>query len=273
MPDRRVRSRSFLSLAIIFAVVVVVAVSSTILWDRNFRHASSADPGMTCPAVIPAKGRLPLSALGVHRVALIGDSIMYQASCSAAESLANVGIQTSRYAVPGSGLLNGSVNWLSQTQQILRSQHPDVVIAIFVGNYPAPPIQTAAGQPVANDSPAFFDAWQQRAAQLSAEVVATGAQMYWVSPPPIILPPFADAQRLFDGYRQIPGDHFLNSGTVLAGPNGQDVMAKLTCGRFEIVRSLADGIHLSDDGARIYGQQIAHDLTAQLGLLTTPKPC
>jgi len=81
---------------------------------------------MTCPALIPAKSRPPLTALGVHRVALIGDSIMNQASCSGADSLANLGIQTGRYAVPGSGLLTGSVNWLSQTQQILRFEHPDL---------------------------------------------------------------------------------------------------------------------------------------------------
>jgi hypothetical protein len=198
---------------------------------------------------------------------------MYQASCSVAESLANAGIQTGRYAVPGSGLLNGSVNWLSQTQQILRLQHPNVVVAIFVGNYLGPPIQTSGGQLVADNSPAFFDAWEQQARQLSAEVRAGGAQMYWVSPPPITLPPLNQAQRLFDGYRLIPGDHFLDSGSALAGPNGRDVMAKLTCGKVRIVRSVVDAVHLSNDGARLYGQQIAHDLTAQLGLLTTPKPC
>ncbi len=206
-------------------------------------------------------------------MALIGDSIMYQASCSVAESLANVGIQTGRYAVPGSGLLTGSVNWLSQTQEILRTQHPNVVVAIFVGNYLGPPIQTADGQPVADDSLAFFEAWEQRAEQLSAEVRAAGAQMYWVSPPPITLPPLGHAQELFDGYQRIPGDHVLDSGTVLAGPNGSEVMAKLTCGHVQIVRNVVDKVHLSNDGARIYGQQIAHDLTAQLGLLTTPLPC
>ena len=273
MPGRPIGRRTLISVAVTLVVVVVLAASATILWDRNFRHASPENPGMTCPALIPAKTRPPLTALGVRRVALIGDSIMDQASCSVAASLANLGIETGRYAVPGSGLLTGSVNWLSQTQQILRLEHPDVVVAIFVGNYPGPPIQTAAGQPVAVDSPAFFDAWQQRAEQLSAEVRAAGAQMFSVSPPPISLPPLGHAQRLFDGYRLIRGDHFLNSGTILAGPNGSDVMTKLTCEHVRIVRSVVEAVHLSNDGARIYGQQIAHDLAAQLGLLTTPKPC
>jgi hypothetical protein len=48
---------------------------------------------------------------------------------------------------------------------------------------------------------------------------------------------------------------------VLASVFGTGLLAKETCG------------HLADDGSRIYGQQIAHDLTAQLGLFTTPEPC
>lgn len=250
----------------------VIAVSAFVVWDRDFRYASPADPGLSCPTVVAPKGKPPLAAPGVHRVALIGDSIMWQASCSVADALANAGIETGRFAVSGSGLLTGSVNWLSQTQQILRLQHPDVVVAIFVGNYVGPPITTASGQTVVDNSLAFFAAWQQRAEQLSKEVQAAGAQMYWVSPPPIAVAPLNDAQVLFNGYRSIPGDHVLNSGNALAGPNGSTLLAKESCGQIQSLRFI-DHVHLTDDGARIYGEQIAHDLTAQLGLLTTPKPC
>jgi hypothetical protein len=206
-------------------------------------------------------------------VALIGDSIMLQASCSIADSLANVGVQTGRFAVAGTGLLNGTVDWLSRTQEILQLQHPNVVVAIFVGNYLGQPIQSANGQLVADNSPAFFAAWQLRAHELSDEVRAAGAKMYWVSPPPISLPPLNHAQQLFEGYASISGDHALGSGSVLAGPNGQAVLTKQTCGSVRVVRSLVDGVHLSDDGARLYGEQIAHDLTSQFGLFTTAKPC
>jgi hypothetical protein len=257
----------------ILAAAAVTSAALAVVWNRDFRHASAADPGTSCPVVIAPKSRPPLTAIGVHRVALIGDSIMSQASCSAAESLAGAGIQTARYAVSGSGLLTGSVDWLRHTQDILRWQHPNAVLAIFVGNYWGAPIRDANGQSVADDSPAFFVAWQQRAQLLSNEVRAAGAQMYWVSPPPIALPPLSHAERLFAGYRSIPGDHVLDSGSVLAGPNGEPVMTKQTCGSARIIRSVVDGIHLSNDGARLYGQQIAHDFTAQLGLFTTPKPC
>jgi hypothetical protein len=64
----------------------------------------------------------------------------------------------------------------------------------------------------------------------------------------------------------------LYSGGVLAGPDGREVMTKQTCGRLRTIRT-SERVHLTPDGARIYGQQIAHDLTAQLGIVATPRPC
>ena len=253
-------------------VVGVVAASGVVLWDRWWRRAGSRNPGMACPAVVEAGHRVPLAAFGVHRVALIGDSIMEQASCSIAESLRDVGIATSRHAVGGSGMLTGYVDWLAKTREILQTEKPDVVIAIFVGNYFPPWVRDAKGAAIEVDTPAFFKAWQDHARLVSAEVGAAHAKMYWVSPPPIDSSELAHAQRLYDGYRTISGDHFLSSGRVLAGPNGREILTKRTCGERRTIRT-TDRIHLTDDGARIYGQQIAHDLTADLGILTAPRPC
>jgi hypothetical protein len=58
----------------------------------------------------------------------------------------------------------------------------------------------------------------------------------------------------------------------LASVFGTGLLAKETCGHLASIRWF-DHVHLADDGSRIYGQQIAHDLTAQLGLFTTPEPC
>jgi hypothetical protein len=273
MPVRTQGGRALVLATLAVGVALLVGASAFVVWDRNFRRSSPANPGTECPTLVRAHGRVPLSAIGVHRVALIGDSIMYQPSCAIAESLAGVGIQTSRHAVPGTGLLNGTVDWLAETKKILAQEHPDVVVAIFVGNYLGAPVPDAHGTPIADDSPAFFSTWQQRAEALSKEVRAAGAAMYWVSPPPISLPPLSHAQRLFDGYRRIPGVHILTSGSVLNGPDGTAAVKKETCGHERVVRDLRDGVHLSDDGARIYGQQIAHDLTARIGVLTAPRPC
>jgi hypothetical protein len=253
-------------------LVVALVAAGFVSWDRWLRRAGPTNPGMKCPAVVPARHRLPLAASGVHRVALIGDSLMVQASCSIADSLRNVGIETSLHAYFWTGLLTGPVNWLAQTQAILRTEHPDVVLAIFVGNYLPPTFRDASGAVVKDNTPAFYREWQAHARLLSAEVRAAHARLYWVSPPPITYPPLSHADQLFDGYRTISGDHFLSSGRVLAGPNDSEVMSKRTCGRTRVIRA-SDRIHLTDDGARIYGQQIAHDLTADLGILPTPLPC
>lgn len=256
---------------ICIATLAVVAAAGFVSWDRWWRRAGPANPGLACPVIVKAGDRVPFAATGVHRVTLIGDSIMVQASCAIARGLAGIGIQTSRHAVSGSGLLTGTVNWLAETRHILRTERPDVVVAIFVGNYAPPPLHDASGAVIGADSPAFYRLWQRRAQQLSAVVRASGARMYWVSPPPIKVPRIDRSQRLYDGYRTL-GDHVLSSGQVLAGPHGSEVPAKLTCGRRRAIRAV-DAVHLTDDGGRIYGQQIAHDLSADVGILTAPKPC
>jgi hypothetical protein len=260
--------RRLVSLVLVMSVIA----ASFVVWDRWWRRAGPANPGMKCPAVVQAGHRLPFAASGVHRVALIGDSLMVQASCAIGDSLRAVGIETSLHAYFWTGLLTGPVDWIAQTQQILRTEHPDVVVAIFAGNYLPPTFRGASGAVVKDDTPEFYRVWQQRAVLLSAEVHAAHARMYWVSPPPITYASLSHADRLFAGYRTIPGDHFLSSGQALAGPGGTEVMTKRTCGRTRVIRA-RDRIHLTDDGARIYGQQIAHDLTADLGILTAPQPC
>jgi hypothetical protein len=259
-------------LIVALLLLSLVGVTGFAYWNRYVRTAGPSNPGMKCPAVVEARTKPPLAAIGVHRVALIGDSIMVQPSCAVAEGLADVGITTSRHAVSGSGLLNGSTDWVAETKSIMQHEHPDIVVAIFVGNYPPPLLRDAQGQKILADTPAFYAAWQARAAALSNMVKSFHASMYWVSPPPIALGPLSSAARLYDGYRTIPGDHFLDSGKVLAGRNGEEVSVMQTCHRRQVVRS-PDTVHLTDDGARIYGEQIAHDLSARLGVLTTPRPC
>lgn len=256
---------------IVVAVVLVVALAGAgfIIWDRNFRRAGPANLGTSCGEVVHARRRLPFAAIGVRRVLLIGDSIMVQAGCAAASGLAGIGIETHLAAVGGSGLLSGAVDWQARTNELLETIKPDAVIAIFVGNYFAPQ-PDASGHTIAVDTPEFFAAWQQAAVALSAEVRAHGAAMYWVSPPPIVVLPRAST--IANGYRMIPGTHFLNSGKALAGPKGIYVGDKKTCGKTTSVR-VFDGVHLTEDGGRIYGETIAHDFSAQRGLLTAPKPC
>ncbi len=114
---------------------LIAAALSFTIWNRYFDQASPSVPSTSCPQIVQPTGHPPLVSPGIRRVALIGDSIMAQASSAVADSLASVGIETARYAVPGTGLLSGSVDWVKTTGLIMAGEHPDAVIAIFVGNY------------------------------------------------------------------------------------------------------------------------------------------
>src|SRR5215813_3180205 len=103
--------RALRILAALF-VVVAIAGAAFVGWNRYARRAGPENPGFSCPAVVPGRHRVPFTARGVRRVALIGDSLMSNASCTIARSLAGVGITTSLHGVPGSGLLAG-MDWVA----------------------------------------------------------------------------------------------------------------------------------------------------------------
>jgi hypothetical protein len=270
-PTRSTASGAPVLVIVAVAIVIALVVGAYVIWDRNWRTASSTNPRPDCPGVVRAGDRRPLAMPGVDRVMLIGDSIMEQSSCAIAMSLSGLGVETHRNAIGGTGLLGGPGDWVASTKQLLAAEHPDVVLAIFVGNYLSQATD-ASGKRIEIDSPEFFAAWQHRAEELSRVVRESGAKLYWVSPPPIALPPLSHAQRLFDGYKSIEGDHTLNAGESLAGDNGDELTDTITCGRRRAIRTM-DGTHLTADGARIYGQTIAHELSADLGILTSPRPC
>lgn len=254
--------------------ILAVLLGGFVLWDRLWRRAGPENPGRNCATVVQSDADRPLSGGDVDRVALVGDSLMFEPSCTIAASLSKIGITTSRHAISGSGLLTNTPDWMDRIRVIMAAEHPDVVVAVFAGNYGlGPPARTPTGAAIGADTPEFFSAWQAQAEAFSAVVRSGGAEFYWVSPPPIAVPPFAGrADRLFEGYRTIDEDKVLTSGSVLGDNNRGFVAVKTTCGGEKEVRTV-DGVHLTDDGARIYGQQIAHDLTGTLGLLTAPRPC
>ena len=173
----------------------------------------------------------------------------------------------------GSGLLTGWVDWQKMLPGLLRVDHPNAAATIFAGDYLGTPLHNSDGTSVADCSPGFLLLWEQAAAHLSEMVQATGATMYWVSPPPSALRSWITLSSSSWVTARSPGVKVLNAGPVLAAPDGKEVLAVNTCGKQEVVRTPPDGIHLADQGARIYGQEIAHLLTDQTGLLVSPKPC
>ena len=203
------------------------------------------------------------------RLLLIGDSLMAQPSCELARALTPLGVETHMHAVSGSGLLTGRLTGGNVSMSLLAIAHPDVVLALFIGNYIGPPVLDLSGQPVQPDTPLFDALWQARAAELSKEVRDAGGKLFWVEPPP--MRDSDRAARLFAGYTQL-GDPTLPSGRALAGPNGEWVEAMDPCGGGQPLRT-PDGVHLTDVGAHVFALAIAHDLSTALGLPPVAPAC
>jgi hypothetical protein len=244
-------------------VLIVVAIVATlvigaVVWFA-LRDTGPSEPAAfdsACGTVIRAHGSERLRAL------LIGDSIMAQPSCELATILAGEGVETHMHAIPGSGLLTGGVDAVRRRiDRLVDAVDPDIVLALYIGNYVGPPVLDFAGQPVAADTPLFDALWQRQARMVSDKVRDAGADLYWVEPPP--MRDGGRAARVFGGYASL-GDHTLPSGSSLAGPDGQWVAAKGACGNGEPLRS-PDGVHLSPFGAHVFALAIAHDLDVALG--------
>jgi hypothetical protein len=259
-PGWRERPRLLLSIL----VVIALGVAAWLIF-RPRGPSEPSQPLSQCGTVAHAVGN---AANGPKRVLLIGDSLLYQPSCGLAAYLSHVGVETHMHAISGSGLLTGKPVWQQQTARLLKSVHPDVVVALFSGNYPPPPV-VRDGRPVAVDTPAFFAAWQASAEKISAEVRASGAKLFWVEPPPMVAS--RRPATTFFGYTRL-GDGLLGSGKVLANAEGRWTNTKPQCAGNQPLRAV-DSVHLTGAGARVFGQQIAHDLADALHWSPVPAPC
>jgi hypothetical protein len=250
-----------LAVALLSATVVAGVVGWLALRDNS----PSEPPAFlsSCGTVMKAEGSARV------RLLLIGDSLMAQPSCELARALAPLGVETHMHAIAGSGLLAGAVDWKRQNDLLLAAVHPDVVLALFVGNYIGPPVLDLSGKPVEPDTPLFDALWQQRAAELSKAVRDADAKLIWVEPPP--MRDSDRAARLFAGYGRL-GDRTLPSGRALAGPNGEWVDTLESCAGGQPLRT-PDGVHLTDLGAHVFALAIAHDLSVALGLPPVAAPC
>jgi hypothetical protein len=252
------------------AIGLAAAITLGIFGIPTEGAGAQPGPAGTCPSRVKAAGGVGV-AEPPTRVLVIGDSLIYQASCAAARAMAGSNVTTFLRAAPGTGLLGGNVDWVARAAMLVRKLHPDVVVAEFVGDY-LRPVAGPDGQLIQYGSPAFFAAWQDRASSLSTELRRAGASVYWVEPPPQVSPvATAGALRLFAGYRRL-GDHTLDAGRSLAGPHGDYLPVGQSCAAGQTLRT-PDGLHLAPAGARVFGLMVARELTRALGLPIVPNPC
>lgn len=129
----------------------------------------------------------PAAAQPPPRVLLVGDSIMVQSGTAAADELRAAGAEVVEAGISGSGLLTGW-DWVAGAGDLVATHHPDAVAVLFVGNYFPPYVLDEQGEEILPGSPGYYDLWESRADGLMAELTVEGAEVLWVSPPPMADP-------------------------------------------------------------------------------------
>lgn len=209
------------------------------------------------------------------KVLLVGDSIMNQAGVYLEASLeARDGIddvEVVNEGRNGTGLLTPTIyDWQQAIPDLLDEVQPDVVVVLFVGNYTSTDLWVNdAGLEVDGYTDQFFEAWEKEARDLHRELAASGADVYWVNPPPMI---GEEGERRVTEFRQINrrlAEDF--TGVVLI--DGTDALSDDDGGyAFELpdedgvpqqVRTI-DSVHLTPAGARRLADEIARQVTTSV---------
>jgi hypothetical protein len=215
-----------------------------------------------------APAHADLGAAGT-RVMLLGDSILEQSADAAVAVLASRGVRTTVDARGGTGLLNG-FDWTAHAAELVAAERPDVVVALFSGNYFPPHVRGPDGAEIVHGTPQFFAAWQDAADRFMGAITATGAQVLWIKAPPMRAPYVsASNDGIWATYQAMaprwPQAHLLDAGAVLAGPDGRFALDVPGCdGRRVPVRD-DDGVHLAPAGGTRLGGAIAAGALELLG--------
>lgn len=141
--------------------------------------------GLAVAVVVVAAITVPLVVANSHKTAvLLGDSLTNESSTTISSFLEVRGYSVHPEAIPGSGLLDTEVHWLSRGRQFVSEYDPSVVTVEFIGDFGylgAPP-------GVQVNTPSFFQDWARVAQQLEDILTSRGAQVYWVVGPPVAVP-------------------------------------------------------------------------------------
>jgi hypothetical protein len=203
------------------------------------------------------------------RVMLLGDSILEQSADAAVAVLASRGVRTTVDARGGTGLLNG-FGWTDHAAALVAAERPDVVVALFSGNYFPPRVRGADGAEIVHGTPEFFAAWRDAADRFMGAITATGAQVLWIKAPPMRSPAVAASNDgVWAAYQAMaarwPQAHLLDAGAVLAGPDGRFVLDAPACDGGRVPVRDDDGVHLAPAGGTRLGGAIAAGVLDLLG--------
>ena len=235
---------------------------------------TTTPPTSVAPPPPVVAGAATTEAAGVQDVLLVGDSIMRSTGPSLGFQLGN------RYRVHnegqnGSGLLTPQVfDWKRHLRTSLQRVDPDIAVLLMIGNYTATPSQfwrTPAGAPIRDVyDPAFARAWGRQADRVVTTMLASGARVVLVLPPPMISARVQQVtDRLRAEYRAVarrhPGVILADATRAVGGPNGEWVATKPSPrGGTGPVRT-ADTVHLDVLGQYLVAEEIRLGITRGTG--------
>ncbi len=194
---------------------------------------------------------------GKGTVLLVGDSLMFQSQQEMNAQFNDRGWSTVYVGGSGTGPLDDHGRWGRDLTAQIDAHHPKVVVIEACCNYRGP-FTAADGSPVPPDSPAMYQAWERSARDLVSRAKAKGAAVFWVVTPPAKTtdPAYADyptrIQVLDDVYRKLQGVTLIDWARTVA-PFG--FSPTLPSPEGPIVVRVADGLHLTEDGAALVAKQ------------------
>lgn len=246
--------------------VILVTLNPPAVPNSDFAEATQAiDAPETSPEALAAQAdavedAVPVAATtapAVHRVLLVGDSVMGQAYPFFRDRFAERGITTGYAGGPGTGPLfpQGDGDWLSQIDRWVSDFDPDVVVIEACCDYTNPPdhlYELPDGTQVLPNTDLAYQTWEQVSREMIRRASAGGARVFWVISAPVhtngYYGPMEDhVTRLNAMYERFPVPKIdwatpstLNgeySDDLPIGPNG------------EMVRVRADdGLHYTPEG-------------------------
>ncbi len=208
------------------------------------------------------------------RILLIGDSMMFLTAPKIERVLqpqiAGRRVSVVKLGLGGTGLVSrGNFDWNLRVQQFINKENPDIVVALFIGNCPAPLDLDLDGHPLVCETPAIYKAWARASNDLTAIMTSRGAQAVWVLPPPQLTEArMRTVRALRAGYLAIaqthPGVRYVDAQAVLGGPHGEYLRSVPGPDGTTVRLRTWDTVHVTDEGSRRLGVAIFAELQADI---------
>lgn len=216
---------------------------------RSGRRVEASAHHRLAQVASPAKPTL-------HKVLLVGDSVMHQAATTFASALPGVQVFWVGHDAWGPLAHQGEV--LDRVRQAVAAFHPDEVLFSFSGAYLTPhsdddePFHLADGTEVPPDTDLMYRAWRQECLLLVQAASVKGARVLWATGPVVEPSSFFGeiaprSQRLNQIYRHLPTVRVVD-WYGLTAPQGQwSATLRAPDGTTAVARQ-PDGLHFTPFG-------------------------